>query len=106
MNIPHAPTKLPRSLHKFFWDVNAAAVNPQARPTYIINRLLDKGDIEGARWVLVHFPTSMIIASITRARDFSARSATFWARYFDIPKEDFLCLQEPYRALRLTHWQS
>lgn len=98
------PTHIPAELSKYFWDVNTATVNPQTSPKYVINRLLDKGDFEAVRWVLSTFSTVIIIQSITTSRDFSVKSATFWARYLNIPKEDFLCMRQPYRAMRSLHW--
>ena len=42
---PPLPAKLPKRLYRFFWDTDAAKVNPRTHPDYVINRLLDKGDL-------------------------------------------------------------
>lgn len=98
------PTSLPQSLYRFFWDVNPKNVNPSVNPTYVINRLLDKGDLEAARWTLKHFPRQYIIETFQTKRDFSPSTALFWSRYLNIPREEVKCMQEPYYSLRRQLW--
>lgn len=40
---------IPDSLHRFFWDVDVKRLDPEKKPYFVINRLLDKGDIEAAK---------------------------------------------------------
>ncbi len=98
------PAKLPPHLYKFFWDTQAARVNPRTHPYYVINRLLDKGDLAAARWVLKNFPREMITETVKRLRDFSPWNGRFWARYLAVPEEEVACLQPSYLAMRRTHW--
>lgn len=98
------PTSIPPSIHKFFWDVDPKGVNPQKSPKYVINRLLDKGDLEAARWVLASFDKGTIIETLKTMRDFSPWNGTFWSAYLHIPEEEVACLQPSYRAMRKTHW--
>ena len=98
------PTSLPRKFHKFFWDVDAGKVNPSKNPKYVINRLLDKGDLAAARWVLQKFSHDLIIDTLKTLRDFSFRTAYFWANFLSIPMEEIKCMREPYRTMRKTHW--
>lgn len=105
-NIPKLPTKLPAEFHTFFWDVDAKKVNPATYPHYVINRLLDKGDLVTSRWVLHNFPRNIIVETFKTSRDVSFKTATFWANYLQIPKEEIKCMQEPYRTLRRLHWPS
>lgn len=104
MHDPILPTSIPKELHGFFWDVNASRVNPAKSPNYVINRLLDKGDLNAARWVLSSFPKEVIIGTLKTMRDFSPRSARFWATYLGIPHEEVVCLQPSYLAMRRKHW--
>ena len=104
MSVQASPTSLPRSLHRFFWDVDPLKVNPAEKPHYVINRLLDKGDLAAARWVLRNFPKEMIVDTLKKIRDFSPRSARFWATYLGVSEEKVICLQPSYLAMRRTHW--
>ncbi len=98
------PTSLDPALYQFFWDVDAVKLNPSEHSSYVINRLLDKGDVAAARWVLKNFPRKEIIETVKKQRDFSPRSARFWATYLGIPQEEVACLQPSYLAMRRQHW--
>ena len=98
------PTSIPPSLYRFFWDVRAKRVNPRTHPYYVINRLLDKGNMEAARWVLKNFPKETIIETLKTIRDFSPWNGRFWARYLGVPEEEVVCLQPSYLKMRRTHW--
>lgn len=104
MSTDALPASIPRSLYRFFWDVDPAKVNPRTHPYYVINRLLDKGDLEAARWVLKSFPKDLIIETLKTLRDFSPKSARFWATYLGISQEEVACLQPSYLEKRRMHW--
>lgn len=101
---PRIPTRLPKELHRFFWDVDPKKVNPAQKPHYVINRLLDKGDLEAARWVLRNFSQDTIIETLKTMRDFSPWNGRFWARYLNVPEEEVTCLQPSYLTMRRAHW--
>ena len=96
--------KLPKSLHRFFWDVDIKKLDPRNKPYFIISRLLDKGNIEAARWVKNNFGSKMIGETIRKYKDFSLQSASFWALIYKVPREEIKCFQEPYRSQRATLW--
>lgn len=98
------PTSLPPSLYSFFWDVDPAKVNPSLNPHYVINRLLDKGNLEAARWVLKSFPKELITETLKTIRDFSPWNGQFWASYLDMSEKEVACLQEPYLTQRRQLW--
>lgn len=98
------PTTLPPSLYKYFWDTKAANVDVKRYPYYVINRLLDKGDLEAARWVLRNFPREMIVETLWNIREFSPWNGRFWAHYFKIPEEEVACLRKSYLTMRRMHW--
>lgn len=101
---PKLPHKLPSTLYQFFWDTDAEKIDPAKSPYYVINRLLDKGDLEAARWVVRNFPKSLIVETIKKMRDFSPKTINFWARYYQVPMEEIKCMQEPYLSMRKMHW--
>lgn len=82
------PDHILPSLYRFFWDVDPATVNPQASPDYVINRLLDKGNIEAARWVLAYFSRKSIIDVLKNGPSMIAISGAFWANYLNISMHD------------------
>lgn len=98
------PSKLPPSLYQFFWDVDAKKVNPGESTTYVVHRLLDKGNLEAARWVIKRFPRETIVETLKKMRDFSPWNAVFWGRLFNIKREEMKCLDPHYLKLRKQLW--
>ena len=98
------PQKLPRRLYRFFWDVDAQKLNPSKYPKFVINRLLDKGDIEAARWVNNNFSEDQVTQTLESMRGFSLKSASFWGLIYNVPLSRIKCFQEPYRTVRKTLW--
>lgn len=98
------PTRLPAEFYSFFWDIDAAKLDTSAHALYVINRLLDKGNVEAVRWVRRVFPEELIIQTIKTRRDFSPWNAVFWAHFYNISREEVRCLQEPYLTLRKQLW--
>jgi hypothetical protein len=98
------PTRLPSSFYKFFWDTDAKKVNPSKHPYYVINRLLDKGDLKAVKWVRKNFSQEVIVATLKKKRDFSPWTAVFWSRFYNIPRGEMVCLEPHYLAMRRQHW--
>lgn len=98
------PTTLHPSLYRYFWDVQAEKVNPSTHPQYVINRLLDKGNLDAARWVLKSFPKETIRETFRKRRDFSPWNGRFWAHYLELSEKEVACLNPSYLSRRRQHW--
>lgn len=98
------PDRLPPFLYRYFWDVDPSGVNPQKSPDYVINRLLDKGNLEAARWVLETFSHEALKATLKSMKGFSPKSARFWSLYLGVPEKEVLCLDPSYLNTRRSHW--
>lgn len=96
--------KIPKSLHRYFWDVDIKKLDPNKKPYFVINRLLDKGNIEAAKWTRKNFSKDRITYTIQNLRDFSLRNASFWGLLYKIPQSKIKCFQEPYRTMHKTLW--
>ena len=92
------------NLTKYFWDVDVTKIDFKNDYQYVINRLLDKGDLITATWVLNNYPNNKIIETLKSRRDFSAKSGTFWANYLNIPITEVACLKPSYRQTRKQLW--
>nr|MBP9817272.1 hypothetical protein [Candidatus Shapirobacteria bacterium] len=71
---------------------------------YVINRLLDKGDLASANWVLKNYSPENIIETLKQKNDFSPKNRTFWANYLNVPLEEVACLKPSYRQTRKQLW--
>ncbi|KKP65341.1 MAG: hypothetical protein UR63_C0057G0004 [Candidatus Roizmanbacteria bacterium GW2011_GWC2_35_12] len=96
--------KIPKYLHQYFWDVDVEKLDIEKYPYFVVSRLLDKGNIEAVRWVKKNFNYNLVKKTLINHRDFSLKSASFWALIYKVPLTKVKCFQEPYLAMRRTHW--
>ncbi len=87
--------RLPQFTHRFFWDVDPAQLDAETYPTYVVERLLEYGDLPAVRWMLASFLPQEIVRVLKTSRRLSPFSANFWALYFSVDKENVLCLSTP-----------
>lgn len=96
--------KIPKSLHKFFWDVDVSKLDPAKKPYFVISRLLDKGDIEAVKWVRSNFEEETIKDTFLTLKDFNEKTGRFWSLLLKIPESKIKCLQPSYLKMRRGHW--
>lgn len=73
---------LPLSMHKLFWDVDPATLNIRRHSRYIIERILDLGDLDAMWWAQKQYPTALIVEVCNISRRLSERSRLFWSVWF------------------------
>lgn len=96
--------KIPKSLHRYFWDVDVKKLDPEKKPYFVISRLLDKGNVEAVKWVKDYYEDNLIKETLQNYRDFSLQSASLWALIYKVPLTKVKCFQEPYYSTRRTLW--
>lgn len=92
------------NLAKYFWDVDVNKIDFETDYQYVINRLLDKGDLSAASWTLHKYSREKIVETLKTRHDFSPKSGTFWANYLNIPISEVACLTPSYRQMRRQLW--
>lgn len=98
------PARIPKRFWVYFWDVDPKKLDPREKPFFVIQRMLDKGNTDCVRWVCQNFPKATIIKTFKTMRDFSPWTGNFWSLVLDVPKNEMLCLREPYLSQRRTLW--
>lgn len=93
------------SLVKYFWDTDVSKIDFETDYQYVINRLLDKGNLSAASWVLHYYSSDKIYNTLRTRHDFSPKSGTFWANYLNIPLTEVACLKPSYRQMRKQLWK-
>jgi hypothetical protein len=73
---------LPQQLRRLFWDVDPGTIDVRLHSRYIIERILEVGDLEAVRWAQRRYPTAMIIETLRMSRRLSDRSRAFWRIWF------------------------
>jgi hypothetical protein len=77
--------RLPEHAYKYFWDINPAELDVSEYPRYVIERLLEYGEIPELRWLFVRFSSEEIVEVLKRTRTLSCKRANSWEeviRYF------------------------
>lgn len=72
--------KLPKSLHRYFWDIDPNKLDPQRYRLYVIRRIFEYGDIAALRWIFKRYRRSSLSKAL-EGRDLSARARAFWSCY-------------------------
>jgi hypothetical protein len=98
------PNRLPAHAYKCFWDINPADLDVMQYSRYVIERLLEYGDIPELRWLFKNFSREAIIDVLKSSRRFSRRRASSWASYFGIPSKEVKCLNKDYLNQHDSTW--
>lgn len=92
--------QLPEYLRPYFWDVNFDLLNFKKSKTFILKRVLDRGDIRALGWMRRNYTNQEIEKLILTTRDISPKTANFWALFLGIDKRKVVCLQKPYSRIQ------
>jgi uncharacterized protein DUF6922 len=74
---------IPSRLFKLFWDVNPKTLNVRRHSRFIIERILDLGDLDAFWWAQKQYPTALLIEVSLTSRRLSPRSKQFWKIWFE-----------------------
>jgi len=75
---------LPDFLVPLFWDVDPASLLP-GHESFVIERILNYGDIPATRWMWQRFSDEEVISVLRSSRRLTRKAATFWALVYDVP---------------------
>ncbi len=76
--------KIPPKLFKLFWDTSPGAVSLKANAVYIIERILETGDVEAFEWLQRVYPAKKIIEVFETSRKISPKSKNFWKIWYGV----------------------
>ena len=96
--------QLPKELWKYFWDTKAEVVDIDTYPKYVGERVLEWGRAKDVRWLIGQYGIPTLKEIVKSSRQLSARQATFYAKIWDIPETEVLCLQPEFRRLHRQFW--
>lgn len=92
--------KLPSSFSEYFWDVDFKSIDPNKSSSFVIKRVLDRGNTAAIKWLLRNYPKEKIERTVLTTRDLSQKTANFWADVFKLDKTKVVCLQKPYSRIQ------
>ena len=95
---------LPDSLRHLFWDTDFDRLRVPGHERYIIERVLEYGDVPEVRWMMRRFSREQIAQVLRCSRGLSLKSARFWALILGIPSEEVRCLSASFRQQPAKIW--
>lgn len=97
-------TKAPSFLKKYFWDIDFKKLDISKSSVYVIERILELGDIKAIKWVLKTFKKELIKKVVMTRRGLSPKTANFWTLYFNIPKDKIICFRKGFPNPPVRTW--
>ncbi|MBI2611574.1 hypothetical protein HYW54_02390 [Candidatus Gottesmanbacteria bacterium] len=95
---------LPKNLYKYFWDTDQNQLDIIKRQDYIIERLLEYGDLDALFWAKKTYRASVIEDIVKKGKSLSKKSARFYGLLYSINPKDIICLQEDFRQKHRAIW--
>lgn len=87
---------MPSAHHRFFWDCSPDQLDVDQNAPYIIERLMESGDMDAVRWMLGAYPREKIIQVLKSTRSLTPKSAHFWAFYYNINPSEVPCTRKSW----------
>lgn len=97
--------RLPDFLKEYFWEIDFEKLDSEAKPDYVLERLLEYGDVQAVKWMLQEFSSEKIEETLIKSRAITRKSANFWAVYFGLDRGKIRCLQKPSPSQPEAIWK-
>lgn len=87
---------LPQNIKTLLWDVDLSKVSIIEHKKYIIERVLEFGDIKEDIWMNSVYTKEDIIDVISTSKRISAKTGNLYASLYKLSKTNLECLKKPY----------
>ena len=71
-------SSIPENLRSLFWDTNPDRIHIRKNARYIIERILEIGDMKAFKWLQRAYTLQIIINILTTSRVITEKSRNFW----------------------------
>ncbi|PIX31227.1 hypothetical protein COZ61_00930 [Candidatus Berkelbacteria bacterium CG_4_8_14_3_um_filter_33_6] len=88
---------MPSYLKRYFWDIDFSKLDPDKYSTYVIERILDLGDVDAIKWLFDKYSKYEIKETVKNTRRLSKKSLNYWLIVLDL---------EPWRQQALARKQN
>ena len=73
---------LPKTSEKYFWDVDPKTLDSERHQAFIVERLLEQGDLESLVWINQKYARTEVQQIINQSRRLSPKTLQFCALYY------------------------
>ena len=75
---------IPEQFRSLFWDTSLGNIHIRRNARYIIERVLEFGDMDAVNWLQRVYPVQTIIAVLQVSRGITEKSRNFWMVWFGV----------------------
>lgn len=75
---------VPKRFRSLFWDTELDNIRIKEHARYIIERILELGDLDAVSWLQKVYPVQVILDALAASRTVSAKSRNFWEIWFEV----------------------
>lgn len=69
--------RVPRSLYRYFWDTDPRTIDPPTHARYVVERLLEYGNLSALGWLRTAYPKPILRRTARTSRRLSPRARNF-----------------------------
>jgi hypothetical protein len=73
---------VPEHFRSLFWDTAIERIKIKRNARYVIERVLEYGDLDAVYWLQRVFPTQRILDVLEQSRQITLKSRNFWEAWF------------------------
>jgi len=95
---------LPNFLKPYFWDVETKNIEPKRYRKFVLERILEEGNLKSIRWAEKTYPKKAFIKTLINSKILTPKSANFWANIFNLDKKRILCLKKSSTKKQKKIW--
>ncbi len=77
--------EIPERFAYLFWDADVSKIQLHRNARYIIEKVLEFGDLDALWWVQLIYPSRKIVETCETSRKISEQSKNFWSIWFGTP---------------------
>lgn len=96
--------KLPERFAKYFWDVDSQRIDIQQYSQYVLERLLQFGDLTAVKWGLNQFGKNKVIEVIKTSRQINRKTANFFINIYNLKPKEVLCFNKEFQNQHRAVW--
>lgn len=76
---------------ELFWDVNPETIDEQTHRRYVIERVLERGELSDLRKMVAHYTMPVVVAEAQQMRSLDPVTLAFAACLGNVKEETFRC---------------
>ncbi len=83
MNSKNKLDTIPERFKKYFWDCDFENLGMQKYAFFIIERILNFGNVDSIKWLLSNTDRKMLMEVIEKSRNLNKKTRNYWRIIFD-----------------------